>query len=80
MPEELWREVHDILQEAGIKTIPKKKKCKQPKWLSEKTLQIAVKRREQRHRRKGKIYLFECRVSKNSKEIRKPSSVISAKK
>ena len=46
MPEELWMEVHDIGQEAGIKTIPKKKKCKKAKWLSEEALQIAKKRRE----------------------------------
>ena len=46
MPEELWTDVHDIVQEAGIKTIPKKKKCKKAKWLSEGALQIAVKRRE----------------------------------
>ena len=46
MPEELWMEVHDIVQEAGIKTIPKKKKCKKAKWLSEEALQIAVKRRD----------------------------------
>ena len=46
MPEELWTEVHDIVQEAGIKTIPKKKKCKKAKQLSEEALQIAVKRRE----------------------------------
>ena len=46
MPEELWMEVHDIVQEAVIKIIPKKKKCKKAKWLSEKALQIAVKRRE----------------------------------
>ena len=46
MPEELWTEVHDIVQEAGIKTIPKKKKCKKAKWLSEESLQTAVKRRE----------------------------------
>ena len=45
-PEELWIEVHGIVQEAGIKTIPKKKKFKKAKWLSEKTLQIAVNRRE----------------------------------
>ena len=44
MPEELWTEVHDILREAGIKTIPRKKKCKKAKWLSEEALQIAVKR------------------------------------
>ena len=77
MPEELWMEVHDIIQEEGIKIIPKKKKCKKTKWLSEEALQIAVKRREakgkgekeKRQRRKGKIYLSECRVPKNSKEI-----------
>ena len=46
MPDELWNEVHDILQETGIKTIPKKKKCKEAKWLSEEALQIAVKRRQ----------------------------------
>ena len=46
VPEELWTEVCDIVQEAGIKTISKKKKCKKAKWLSEETLQIAVKRRE----------------------------------
>ena len=46
VPEELWTEVCDIIQEAGIKTIPKKKKCKKAKWLSEEALQIAVKRRE----------------------------------
>ena len=44
MPEELWTEVYDIVQEAGIKTIPKKKKCKKAKWLSEEALQIAMKR------------------------------------
>ena len=46
MPDELWTEVRDIVQETRIKTIPKKKKCKKAKWLSEKVLQIAVKRRE----------------------------------
>ena len=46
MPEELWVEVHDIVQEAVIKTIPKKKKCKKAKWLSEEAVQIAEKRRE----------------------------------
>ena len=44
--DELWTEVRDIVQETGIKTIPKKKKCKKAKWLSEEALQIAVKRRE----------------------------------
>ena len=46
MPDELWMEVRDIVQETGIKTIPKKKKCKKAKWLSEEALKIAVKRRE----------------------------------
>ena len=46
VPEELWTEVCDIVQEAVIKTIPKKKKCKKAKWLSEEVLKIAVKRRE----------------------------------
>ena len=46
MPEELWTEIRDIVQEAVIKTIPKKKKCKKAKWLSEAALQIAEKRRE----------------------------------
>ena len=52
VPEELWTEVHDILQEVVIKTIPKKKKCKKVKWLSEDALQIAVKRREAKKKRK----------------------------
>ena len=67
VPEELWTEVFDIVQEAVIKTNPKKKKCKKAKWLSEKALQIVEKRRE-RQRRKGMIHPFECRVPKNSKE------------
>ena len=46
MPDEPWTEVHDIVQETGIKTIPKKKKCKKAKWLSDEDLQIAMKRRE----------------------------------
>ena len=62
-------EVRDIVQETGIKTIPKKKKCIKTKWLSEEPLQIAVKRREaKKQRRKGKIFPFECRVPKNSKK------------
>ena len=46
MPDELWMEVHDVVQETGIKTIPKKKKCKKAKWLYEEGLQIVVKRTE----------------------------------
>ena len=56
------------VQETGIETIPKKKKCKKAKWLSEEALQIAVTRRDQKLRTKGKIYPFEGRVPKNSKE------------
>ena len=69
MPEELWTEVHNIVQEVVIKTIPKKKKCNKAKWLSEGTLQIAEKRkRKERQRRKGKIYPSECRIPENKKE------------
>ena len=69
VPEELWMKVRDTVQEAVIKIIPKKKKCKKAKWLSDEGLQTAMKRREaKRQRRKGKIYPFECRVPKNSKE------------
>ena len=54
MRDELWTEVHDIIHEAGLKTIPKKKKCKKVKWLSEEALQIAVKRREAKGKEKRK--------------------------
>ena len=54
MSDELWTEVHDIVQETGIKTIPKKKKCKKEKWLSEEVLQISVKRREVKRKEKRK--------------------------
>ena len=67
MPAEVWMEVCKSVQEAVIKIISKKKKCKKAKWLSEKTLQIAEKRSE-RQRRKGKIYSSESRVPKSSKE------------
>ena len=64
-------EVRDIVQEIGIKTIPKKKKCKKAKWLSEEALQITEKRREVKGKGEKERYAefeFECRVSKNSKE------------
>ena len=71
-------EVCDIVQEAVIKTISKKKKCKKAKWLSEEALLIAEKREA---KGKGKKDIpFEFRVPKNSKEKKKPSSVINAKK
>ena len=56
MPEELWTEVRDIVQEAVIKTIPKKKKCKKAKWLSQEALQIAEKRREAKGKGEKKRY------------------------
>ena len=82
VPDELWMEVHDIVQETGSKTIPKKKKCKKAKWLSEEALQIAVKRREAKSKGEKERYShlnaeFQ-RIVKG--EIRKPSSVINAKK
>ena len=69
LPEELWTEVHDTVQEVVIKNIPKKKKCNKAKWLFKEGFQIAEKRREaKRQTRKGKIHPTECRVPKNSKE------------
>ena len=62
----------------GSRPSPWKRNAKKVKWLSGEALQIAVKRREVKS--KGKIYPFECRVPKNSKEIRKPSAEINAKK
>ena len=56
VPDELWMEVRDIVQEVGIKTIPQKKKCKKAKWLSEEALQIAVKRREAKSKGKKERY------------------------
>ena len=80
VPEELGREILDIVQEAMIKTILKENKCKKAKQLSEEALQIA-ERRSERQRRKGKTYSFECKVPKNSEErLKKSSSVINAKK
>ena len=63
MPDELGTEVHDIVQETGIRTIPKEKRCKQAKWLSEEALQIAVKRREAKskgEKKRYKYYLYIC--------------------
>ena len=61
MLEELWMEVCDIVEEAVINTIPKKKKAKKAKWLSEEALEIAEEgKKSKRQRRKGKIYPFEC--------------------
>ena len=56
MPDELWIEVHDIVQETGLKTIPMEKKCKKAKWLSGEALQIAVKRREEKSKGEKERY------------------------
>ena len=56
VPEELWMEVHDIVQEAVVKTIPKKKKCKKAKWLSEEALQIAEKRTDAKGKEEKERY------------------------
>ena len=56
VPDELWTEVHDIVQETGIMTIPIEKKCKKAKWLSEEALQIAVKRRQAKSRGETERY------------------------
>ena len=80
LPDELWTEVHDIVQETGIKTTPKKKKCKKAKWLSEEALQIAVKRREVKSKGEKERYTHLNAEFQRISRIRKPSSVIRAKK
>ena len=81
VPDELQMEVLDIVQETGIKTIPKKKKCKKAKWLSEEALQIAVKRREGKSKGEKERYSHlnaECqRIARRDK---KAFSAINAKK
>ena len=72
MPDKLWNEVRDIVQETGIKTIPKKKKCKKAKWLSEEPLQIAVKRREVKNKGEKERYIhlnaeFQRRARRDKK-------------
>ena len=69
VPDELWTEVHDSVQETGIKTIPMEKKCKKAKWLSEEALQIAVKRREAKSKGEKERYThLNAEFQKNSKE------------
>ena len=81
VPEELWTEVCDIVQEAGIKTITKKNKCKKAKWLSEEALQIAVKRREEKGIGEKERYThLNAEFQRIARRDRKPFSVISAKK
>ena len=66
VPDELWMEVRDTVQETGIKNIPKKKKCKKAVWRG--LTNSCEKKRSEKQRRKGKIYPFECRIPENSKE------------
>ena len=81
VPEELWTEFGDIVQEVMIKTIPKKKKCKKAKWLSEEALQIAVKRREAKNKGEKERYShLNAEFQRIARRDKKPSSVISAKK
>ena len=80
MPEELWVEVGNIVQEAVIKTIPKKKKCKKTKWLSDKALQIAEKRREAKGKGEKERYTYlNAEFERIARRDEKPSSVIIAK-
>ena len=79
VPDELWIEVCYIVQEAKIKTIPKKKNCKKAKWLSEETLQISVKRREVKGKGEKERYThLNAEFQRIARDIRKPSSVINA--
>ena len=80
MPDELWTEVHDIVQETGTKTIPKKKKCKKAKWLSEEALQIAVKRREAKSKGEMERYTYLNADFQSIASRDKSSSVTSPKK
>ena len=81
VPDERWNEVCDIVQETGIKTIPRKKKCKKEKWLPEEALQIAVKRREVKSKGEKERYKhLNAEFQRITREIRKPSSAINAKK
>ena len=81
VPEELWMEVCDIVQETGIKTIPKKKKCKKAKWLTEEALQIAVKRREAKGKGEKEIYThLNAEFQRIARRDIKPSSVINGEK
>ena len=81
MPEELRMEVCDIIKEAVIKTIPKKKKCKKAKWLSEEVLQRAEKRKEAKNKVDKKRYThLNAEFQRIARRVKKASSVINAKK
>ena len=80
MPDELWTEVRDIVQETGIKTIPMEKKCEKANWLSEEALQIAVKRREVKSKGKKERYKHLKAEFQRTARRDEPSLVINAKK
>ena len=81
MPDELWMEVCDTVQETGIKTIPMEKKCKKAKWPSGEALQIAVKRREAKSKGEKERYKHpNAEFQRIARRDKKPSSVINAKK
>ena len=81
VPDELWTEVHDIVQGTGIKTIPMEKKCRKAKWLSEEGLQIVVKRREVKSKGEKERYThLNAEFQRIARRDKKASSVINAKK
>ena len=80
VPDELWTEVHDIVQETGIKTIPKKKKCKIAKWFSEEALQIAVKRESKSKGEKERYTHLKAEFQRIARRDKKALLVIYAKK
>ena len=84
MPELLWMEVRDIVQEAGIKNLPQKKKCEKAKWLSGEALEIAVKRREVKSKGEKERYLkgkhLNAEFQRIARRDKKVSSAINAKK
>ena len=81
VPDELWTEVRDIVQETGIKTIPMEKKCKKAKWLSEEALEIAVKRREAKIKgEKERFKHLSAKFQRIARRDKKPSSAVNAKK
>ena len=81
VPDELWTEIRDFVQGTGIKTIPKKKKCKKAKWLSGEALQIAVKRREAKSKGEKERYKhLNAEFQRMARRDKKPSLAINAKK
>ena len=81
MPDELWTQIHDIVQETGIKTIPMEKKCKKAKWLSGEALQMAVKRREAKSKGEKERYKhMNADFQRIARRDKKHSSAFNAKK